>query len=314
VKKSPWVPLVIICVLLLTACGQAAQPTTGPETPSGEVFMIALPRIVVDVDSEGVPSILGIKPSDIGMSIQFPKQYVDLLTAGNVQHIEIRLVGHGVVLLANAKPLPHLKWSDESLADAVDLAAVFNVPNTALLKKLVPIVRRLGLDIVLRFPRAAGVQEIPFADPAEVIKIAPQPTTEGPSVIAKFEIRYDERGVPGILGLTAEDLAALGIRAPGVLDPAMIKAFQAGNVQHIELRTRTDGLYIYVNDKVLPNLVWDSTFLANAVELYAQLYPTAPYTELVKTVLPGLDRADIDVLIHFPLAAGAEPIPAQFHP
>jgi len=79
------------------------------------------------------------------------------------------------------------------------------------------------------------------------------------------------------------------------------------------VRGKTDGLFVYVNGNPLPNLVWDNNLLSSAADLYAQMNPASPYIELAKVLLPSIDNADIAILVHFPLAAGATPIPAQMH-
>ncbi|MBM4458854.1 MAG: hypothetical protein FJ011_13965 [Chloroflexi bacterium] len=317
-RKAMWIAFVIVSVLL-AGCGQAAQPTTSPETKLGTAFMLALPRIVVDVDQEGNPSVLGITAADIGMSpegARLPKTAVDALLKGNVQHIELRQAGHGVVWLVNGKPMPHLGWNDESLEYMSDLAALLSPANAQTIltvKKFVPIVRRLGLDIVLQFPKKAGVAAIPLADPNAVIKLAPVASTEPAIAIAKFEVKYDAKGVPGILGITTEDLASLGLNVPGNLSPDLLKSLQTANIQHLELRGRPDGLYVYVNSKVVPNIIWDQQFLANATEFYVTVFAGDTFVELVKTVLPAAHRADIAILVHLPLASGASAIPVVRH-
>ena len=109
--------VVVLAVILAGCGGQAAQPTTGPTTSSGELFQIALPRLVVDVDAEGNPSILGISPallSAVGVDVagfKLPKELVDQFTKAGVQHLEIASVGDRLMFFANGKPLPHLGWS-----------------------------------------------------------------------------------------------------------------------------------------------------------------------------------------------------------
>jgi hypothetical protein len=205
-------------------------------------------------------------------------------------------------------------WDDASLQQAGDLAPLFNVPveTVDMVKKLLPIVRRLGLDMVLKFPLRPDAKAIPLADPA-VAMAKVKPEEAAATAVVKFEIKYDQQGVPGILGITAQDLLALGISAPLALDMNAIRALQARNVQFMELRTKPDGLYVYVNGNPLPNLVWDNTLLTSAADMYGQTNPTSPYVEVVKQALPTLDNMDIGVLVHFPLAAGATPITAKMH-
>jgi hypothetical protein len=158
-----------------------------------------------------------------------------------------------------------------------------------------------------------GASEIAMTNPGDAAKLSISPTTDPPSVIVTFEIKYDEAGTPAILGITAGDLVALGLPLKVGLPPSTISALQAANIQSIELQSQPSGLYVYVNNEVLPNLTWDSALLTNLADLMVQLSPSSPYNEVIMGVVPNLDKLDLDILIHFPLAPGAEPIPTQMH-
>ena len=120
-----WV-LFFILVLLLAGCGKPVEPPTSSTPPSGEIFQIALPRIVIDVDSEGNPSVLGLSPAvlkGLGVDLagmQVPPATVEQMTKANVQHIEIASVGDRLVLLANGKPMPHLGWNQPTLQQGLN--------------------------------------------------------------------------------------------------------------------------------------------------------------------------------------------------
>jgi hypothetical protein len=315
-QKRFWV-VFVIAALLLASCGPATVPTTSPETASGEIFMIALPRIVVDYDTEGNPSeILGINLSKLPFkldALKLPPQTIAQLTSGNVQHIEMAFVGHGVTVYANGKPMPYISWDDASIERALNLAGALGVQNTELYKQMVPMLTRLGIDLVLRFPMQAGASEIAMTNPGDAAKLSITPTTAEPSVIVTFEIKYDETGNPGILGITAADLAALGLPLQVGLPPSTISALQAANIQSMELQSAPSGMFVYVNNEVLPNLTWDSALLTNLADLIVQLYTDSNYDDIIMGVVPNLDKLDLDILIHFPLAPGAEPIPTQMH-
>ncbi len=310
--------LILIAVLVLAACGPATMPTTGPKTPSGEVFMIALPRIVVDFDSEGNPtSILGLDLSKLPLQVgalRLPAQLAQMLITGKVQHIELAFVGHGVVAYVDGKPMPFIYWDDESLDRALTLAGALGLQNAGLYREVVPMITRLGMDLVLRLPTQAGEAEVPMTKSGEAAQLAVTPTTEPAAVIIAFEIKYDENGTPGILGITAADLAGVGIPLPVGLAPNTLRSLQAANIQSIELRSRPSGLYVYVNNEVLPNLAWDTGMLTNVADFLARLMPGSPYVQILQFFVPGLDRLDLDILVHFPLAPGAEPIQVQMHP
>ena len=316
--RKSWV-LILILVLLLAGCGKPVEPPEPSTTPGGEVFQVALPRIVVDVDKDGNPSVLGLGPAVLkGMGVdlagmQVPVSTVEQMAKANVQHIEIASVGDRLVFLVNGKPMPHLGWNANSLQQGLNLMDVLGVQNAELYKKLLPLVTRLGLNIVLRFPTPSGAAEVPLSEPGAAKKTTITPTTEAASLITKFEIKFDESGVPSIMGVSGNDLAALGVGAMGGLSPDMLAKLQAGNIQNMELRMKTDGLHVYVNGEPLPLVIWDSALLKNVVDVYSQLSPDAALLPVIQAFLPYLDRADVGILLHFPPAAGKDVIPAKMH-
>jgi hypothetical protein len=311
--------LVVIAVVLAACGGQGAEPTTGPKTSAGELLQIALPRLVVDVDAEGNPSILKISPallSAFGVDVsgfKLPKSLVDQFVNAGVQHLEVASVGDRLMFFVDGKPLPHLGWTPDSLNRLLSTMQTLQVPNTETIQRILPLITRLGLDVVLRFPRGAETAEIPFVDTRTVRSSQPTVTTDPPSAILKFETRFNEQGQPGMMGLTAEDLTALGMGSPALLSPELLGNLQKGEIQHAEIRTKPDGAYVYVNNEPLPRLIWDSEMLANLVDLYGRLSPKSALLPLIQQIGPYLDRLDSDVLLRFPLPAGQTEIPAELH-
>jgi hypothetical protein len=123
--------------------------------------------------------------------------------------------------------------------------------------------------------------------------------------------------VPGILGITAADLAQMGVGLPLALDKSYLQILQNANIQTIELRGKQDGLYVYMNNDPLPNIVWDETFLNNAADAWVQLNPGAEQVPglvpAVKMAVPLISKADIDIMVHFPVAAGQKPLAVKMH-
>jgi hypothetical protein len=309
-------------MLALSACGPAMAPSTAPKTESGDMFMLALPRLEIEFDKDGNPLVLGLKLADVGLmlgqdlsGIKLDPYYVTWMTNANIQHIEMRQTGDGIALMINAKPMPHITWDDKSLDQAMGLAMAFSPGNENLfttIRKLLPIVSRLGLDVTVRFPLQPGAKAIAYAEPAVVMAKA-NPSKDPASVIFKFEVRYDKQGVPSILGVSGYDLAKMGLPLPVAIDMSMLESLQSKDVQSLELRTKPDGLFIYLNNSPLPSFTWDKQLLKSAAEIYAQMNPQHPAVPTVNQILPMLDTLDIGVLIHFPPAPGAKEIPAVMH-
>jgi hypothetical protein len=312
----------VVVMLTLSACGPAMAPKTGAKTESGDVFMLALPRLEIAFDKVGNPVVLGMKLSDVGLmlgqdlsGIKLDPYYVTWMTNANVQHIEMRQTGEGVAMMLNAKPMPHISWDDKSLNQAMDLAMAFSPENANLfttIRKLLPIVSRLGLAVVVRFPLQPGAKEIALAEES-VVMAKVNPSKDPASIILKFEVRYDAQGVPSILGVSGYDLDDIGLGLPVAIEMDVLKNLQGKDIQALELRTKPEGLFVYVNNNPLPSFTWDKQLLKNAAEVYAQMNPQHPVVPTVNQMLPMLDTLDIGVMVHFPPAAGAKPIEAVMH-
>lgn len=318
-RKSVLAVLLIIGILV-AGCGPAMVPTAAPQTESGETFVIALPRVVVTFDADGKPGVEDLALEDIAATLGMPIDlsvyridpfYVNWMTTTGIQHIELRQTGNSLALLVNGIPMPHVNWSDASLTQTADLAPMFNLQGD-ILKKFVPMVTRLGVAVVLKFP--ADGAAIPYASD-EVAATAAMPASDPTAALAHFEIKYSDQGVPAILGISAQDLQAMGINAPLALAPSYIAMLQANNVQNLQLKSKNDGLYVYVNGIGLPNVVWDKTMLGSATEVWAQMNPgvASNYVELINEFAPLISNADVSVMVHFPVAAGATAIPAVMH-
>jgi hypothetical protein len=316
-RSQLWLLLVVALVLAGCGSGAAVQtPDTG--TTGGEVFQVALPRLVVDLDNEGNPSVLGISPALLQFfgvdtsAMRVPPETVQQMVDADIQHIEIAAVGDRILFYVNSEPMPHLGWTPTSLPRALDVAGVFmDVQNAQMIRQLLPLVTRLGLDIVLRFPRGDAA-EIEMMDPNLAKAFRPVPNTDPAGMIIKFEARFDEQGRPGLLGLTADDLAELGMSGFAIA-PDMLAKIQAANIQHMEFQTQPDGAFIYVNNEPLPTLIWDTQLLANLMDVIGKLAADSPLLPLLEALVPYMDRADVGIMVHFPIAAGQEPIPAQMH-
>lgn len=316
--------VLVLTGLVLASCGPAVMPAAAPQTQSGETFVVALPRIVITFDDQGNPGVEGVALEEIARSLGVPLDlsqyridpfYPAWMKAANIQHIELRQTGDGIALLVNGALMPSLSFQGDSLQRISEVAPLLGQNGPAigqLLQKFGPLVQRLCLSIALKFPKQDGAQDIPYA-PADTKVAALAPSNEPPAAVAKFEIKYDDQGVPSILGISARDLQSMGINANVALAPAVLEQLQTNNVQHIQLSSKSNGLYMYVNGNALPAIAWDSASLNNALQVYEQMNPGVPqqYLDLIKTFVPMLGKTDMSVMIHFPVAQGQTPIPAK---
>ncbi len=277
-------------------------------------FVLALPRLVVDIDSDGVPSVAGISPrllALLGVDIsQFAMDpaYVEWFTQANVQHIEFVQKDDGIYIFVNGVLMPHLGWSTDelnNLADTLTKLKIVKPEFETVLNLVIPIIQHTGLDIALRFPKQPTAEEIPLRDANVPIEVPTREEAENSVAIMKARITFDENGVPSILGVSTEDLTNAGLadlRGVG-LAPETIANLQEADIQKVTVKTTPEGLVFWINDEQLPYLVWGDEYLNQAADLYAQLYFMPGYEqqrELVKTLLPLLDQVDGEITLEFP--------------
>ncbi len=277
-------------------------------------FVLALPRLVVDIDSEGMPSVAGISPEllalvgvDISQFAMDP-QYVDWFTRANVQHIELMQKDDGMYIFVNGVLMPHLGWSGDELNTLTDTLTKLEVVKPewqSVFKLVVPIIEHTGLDVVLRFPTQPDAEAIAMRDANAPIEMPTKSEAKSSAAIVKVHLSFDENGVPSLMGVSTEDLtkAGLGDLSGLGLAPQTVQSLQEAGINTVTAKTTPEGLIFWINGEQLPYLVWSDDYLNKAADLYAQLYFTDEYEQnrnAIKTLLPLLANIDGQVTLDFP--------------
>jgi hypothetical protein len=298
------VSLLLIAALLLTGCGPAVPTAADETTASGQRFLLSLPRLEIEVDEQGNPTVGGVALADIGglLGVQLPEftinpYYVDWMTNTNVQHIELVHGADGIYLYVNGQPMPYIGWDSEALANVGQVAGMFNMPFAQLIGTLVPVLERTGLNLVMRFPTQEGAETIALRDPNEV-PAPPAPDGDVTSIVTHADVTFDKSGIPSIAGISGQDLANIGIPIPA-LAPATMDMIKQYGINDFKIATSDQGIDLSVNGMPLPHIVWNNAFLNNAAGLYAQMNPDSPYIELAKLFLPELNNVDVDLMLKF---------------
>lgn len=316
----------LLLAFVLVSCGD--EPTDVAEQEGG--FLLALPRINIDVDAEGVPSVAGISPATLerlsmGMldleQFRLPQNYVDWFTAANVQHMEVVKSNDGLYVFINGTPMPYLAWDDggEALGTAADLAANLDQLNpymAKVLKLLIPFIQRTGIDVGMTFPMQPGADEIAMRDSDMPLRSPTGEPGENLAVV-RVHVNYDDEGVPSVLSISSKDIEdALGYSLrQAQLEPEFVDKMQDAGIQHITMRMTPDGLVLYSNDSQLPYLAWSEEKLQNSallVDDMVALYNQPEWdavSEAVNLMLPLLDNVDGEFVLLFPVPAGVESIP-----
>ncbi len=297
----------VLASLILTGCG------------AGGPFRLVFPRIYVDVDKEGFPTVAGISPQMLSFFGVDPNQLkldpttVGKLTNSNLQHVELLFRNDGLYWWANGKSLVPLTWDDSSFDNTKDLiirvANLDEATSGILSNVLLPAARSMEQNVIIRFPIKDGEAEIPLRPMGGPL---PEPgAMVDPSLIGGVRLTFDDVGVPSIAGVSFSEIEKLAGAdlSSAKLPPNTVQQMKDLGVQHVTIRTTPEGIKIWSNDRLLPTLRWSEETLTNTADTLASLELIEPALgTVIKQFLPYLNRADVDLVLRFP-TGGAAPIP-----
>lgn len=301
------VSALVLAALILTGCG------------AGSPFRLVLPRIFVEVDKEGFPTIAGISPAALSFFgvdpnlLRIDPATVSRLTDSNLQHVELLFRNDGLYWWANGKALVPLTWDDASFDNTKELITrllqLDEATSGVLNNVLLPLARSIEQNIIIRFPIKDGEAEIPLREMGGPL---PQPgAMVDPSLIAGLRLTFDDAGAPSIAGVSFDEIGRLAGAdlSAAKLPPDTIQQVKGVGIQHVTVRTTPEGIKIWTNNNPMPTLRWSEETLANTADTLASLELIEPALgAAVKQFVPYLNRADVDIVLRFP-TGGAAPIP-----
>ncbi len=288
--------LLALLLLTLTGCG-------------GD-FRLALPPITIDVDTEGYVSVWGIPLRSFSPAAQvLDPTTVRQLSDANIQHLEASWRPEGIFLWGNGKPLTPIVWDRSAFDNTINLArrlGAISEQTVPLVNTGVEIMRVLQTSVIVRLPMKSGASPVPLRDPA-----APLPTAGSPAprlLIAGLRLTFDESGTPAIENVSLRELERLGVSGLE-LPPQTIQQLKDAGIQHITIRTTSEGIRIWVNADPLPTFRWSAETLDNTAQFIAALPLLDPaLRDVLRILLPQVNTADVNIVLRFP-TGGAAPIP-----
>lgn len=327
-KRKSLVLCFFLVTLLIAACGGSQEAQSNGE----DKLPLLMPRVTVNLDEQGAPSVMGISLARVGSligqdlsGVAVDPALIERLGAAGVETIEAVATGEGVYLYANGQPLPYLALDDatrDHVADLLVLAGVekgrADMAQSLLQNK---IISHTGVPVLIKLPGAgvdAAVRDskmLPRVDTAQV-----RAATPDRMLILHLDLNVDEQGMLTMAGSSTEDLqgafatAGLPIDLSRVrVNPAAVAQLHKRGIALLQAETEPEGLYLSLNGGRLPRVVWDEERLGNALMLYAELQPDSPYLPLAQFLLPYLPAADIELGVNLPEVAGAPaPTPAEW--
>jgi len=95
------------------------------------------------------------------------------------------------------------------------------------------------------------------------------------------------------------------------LDPTWVQYFTAANIQHLQVNNGPEGIFLMVNGRQIPSLVWDGGSLvatSDAIDAVGLGVPA------LNKVLPLVRNFGLGLVLRFPVAEGTELIPLTGQP
>jgi sulfur carrier protein ThiS len=127
--------------------------------------------------------------------------------------------------------------------------------------------------------------------------------------LPRLVIDVDDNGAMSVGGLSMGAVNKLlpGLQLPEtVVDPYYVNWMKNTNVQHIELVSGKDGIYVFINGEAMPYLTWEGDSLKNLGTVMG--LAGLPYGQLITKLMPIIQRTGVNVVVKFPAQEGAAEI------
>lgn len=282
--------------------------------------VVDLPALVIDVQTDGSMTIGDQSVAELGAmvgqdlsTLVVPADTVSFLTQAGVQHIQIDNTADGILILVNGQAIPSLAWDGEKLVATGEVLETLG-GGLALLDKLLPMIRSLGLGVIMRFPVTSGTEALPFVaaddETATRALAAQQEFLDAVGTPPTFEVTvtYAEDGTWNVAGLSQAELAQFLPAVQNTLNLPLnvIQTASAAGIDEITLSTNTDGIFIAVNGKTLPYITWADGRVNHILTLAQQtglLGTDLNAQTLINTVeglLPAVQASNLKLTVNFP--------------
>lgn len=326
-KRLHWW-LVVVAIIALALAGCAPRPGQGETAaqPGADELAIDLPALIIDVDPNGSFSVGGVPLAALASSfgvagletLSLPPEQVATLTDANIQHVQINNQPAGLKLLVNGEEIPTLVWDDESLANLQGLVGELGDGVPPILQQLLPVLGRVGVGVIVRFPLAQAAELIPLEVTGE--GAAATAATEAQQAFLasvgappriNIPVQYAADGSWTVAGMTdTEWIAVTGqsfwesLRLPEEL----IADLTAAGVSEITVSTDDDGIHVAIDGQQLPYISWGQGRLSHALRLAAQAgllgeiegEDAGSLAAAIEALLPMITGSEVQIHVFMP--------------
>jgi hypothetical protein len=228
--------------------------------------------------------------------VTLPAETVQQLTAAGVQNLGIAATDTGILLAVNGQPMPKISFTPEGLNTIAGIASGMAGVQPAMITGGLEALANAGLSTSITLPggeAAAAPTEPTFAPPD--MGDVPTPTLRVAATVQDGQIT-------SVGGLSAEQLAALGVTLP-TLPPDVDNILTSLNAAQIDIVTEPNKLRVTADGTEVIGLEYDEASLASAWTLAKPQLAGGPLGDpavqqlIEEQFLPLLPGADIKVAI-----------------
>ena len=326
-RLTMFAALLMVSIFALVGCGPRATGGSAAAIAGSDNAVVDLPAIVIDIDDEGNPSVGGLPITTVAAmagvdaaqldQLIIPADIVSQLKDGNIQHIQIDNSIDGIIVLVNGEPIPFFVWDETSLVTTAETLETFGV-SVALLDRVLPLIRTIGLAAVIRLPIADGNEPIPTVVAGDSTAAAAAQAAQAEFLAAagqapkiQIVVDYAPDGTWQVGGLSQEEwsqIAPLPWESLN-LDPGLIAGAKEAGVNTVVLATNPDGIFISLNDKTLPYISWNNGEVAHTLKLAGQLglldsmmgadSDMGQLLGTIESLLPMVQASDVNMVVNF---------------
>jgi hypothetical protein len=321
-----WLTLLSVAIIVLAGC--APRATSGLTVgQAGESDMVVdLPALVIDIDASGKPSMGNVPLAQLGATfapgtldtLVVPADTVSMLTASNIQHIQIDNSPEGLLLLINGEPVPSIRWDGEILSTTGGLISQLGA-GAPVLEKMLPVIANMGLGVIVRFPLQDGADAIPtYVESGAAATASREAQTQflasvgdtAPTIT--LPVFYDADGSWRVGDLTEAEwssLTSLPLHAAR-LTPEMVQLISDAGITEVSIYTNSDGLHVSINGSDLPYIGWADGEINHLLALSDQLglwdtladsgMNMGEVIGIVETLLPAVQSTNTNINVYFP--------------
>jgi hypothetical protein len=327
-RLSLWATWLLVAMFVLSGCAPRTHVGSASTGVDGSAKLIVdLPAIAVNISETGVASLGNVPIAQLGSlvgldlsALSVPQAWVDFLVSGNIQHLQINNTAGGLLILVNGERIPSLSYEGGALNATAEALSSLGMA-VPMLDIMLPMVNKLGLGIVVRFPVAEGIAAIPLyvngnGSAAAIAHKAQQDflIAVGAPPRINLPVFYRPDGSWTVGNLTETEWSALtGMPFYALqMNPFWVNQLSLSGISQIGIGTSQAGIQLSINGNNLPTLTWADGELLHLLNLADQtglldmIAPGMNMNEMLAMVaqlLPMITTADFDLTVHMPDSA-----------